>query len=58
MSSSKEPIDSLRSSALIALSSRVDALPDDKKRLLCYWIRDYARLLGKESTFDSKKLLR
>lgn len=58
MSSSKEPIDSLRSSALIALSSRVDALPDDKKRLLCYWVRDYARLLGKESTFDSKKLLR
>ena len=50
-------IDALRTRAFNDLQKCIDAMEPKKQELLAYWISDYARFLGKEPTFDPKKLI-
>lgn len=48
----------LRDQSLMDLRKYMDSLPEKKGTILAYWIKDYARFLGKEAAFDSCKLIR
>lgn len=50
--------ESLRDEAMDKLKSHMDSLEESKGRKLAYWVRDYARFLKKEGSFDPRKNVR
>lgn len=48
----------LRDQALSSLQTYMDSLPINKGTKLAYWVKDYARFLNKETSFDPQKLIR
>lgn len=48
----------LRDNSLADLRQYMDSLPEKKGRILAYWIKDYARFLSREETFDPNRLVR
>lgn len=48
----------LRDQSLADLKQYMDSLPEKKGTILAYWIKDYARFLNREDTFDPSRLVR
>lgn len=50
--------DILRDEALADLKNLMDSLPEGTGKKLAYWLKAYAKYLGKEKSFDPNKLIR
>ncbi len=53
-----KPYAVLRKEAIADLTAYMDSLDEKQASKLAYWLKDYARFLKQEQTFDPKKLIR
>lgn len=50
-------LEDLKRDAMLSLSGFIDSLDPKRASILSYWLKDYIRFLGKESTFDPTKMV-
>ena len=50
--------ESLRDAALAEIKQYMDSIDQDRGKKLAYWIKDYAKFLTQEQTFQPQKLIR